>query len=338
VKVGVDGRALSADRAIRGVARYLRCLLAELERAFPDDEYRLLVRGRATYVAGSVTGRPRLDRALDGCDVFWTPAPAPLALSRDMPLVLTVHDLSFAHRAADYTPYERLWHRLARPPSLARRARTVIAVSAVVRDELISEWGLAPDRIVCVHNGPGLPAGRAGPLPDGLAPGFLLAVGALEPRKRPDLLAAAYERARAAGLRAPLAVVGASRDDGGLGAAGALLLGRVPDEQLEALYGSALGLVCASREEGFGLTPVEAAARGAPSVVPDLPVFAETLGEAVLRFTPGDSQSLADALLRLEGDGALRDRVAAEARTAAARLSWERAARETRAVLAGAAA
>jgi glycosyltransferase involved in cell wall biosynthesis len=47
----------------------------------------------------------------------------------------------------------------------------------------------------------------------------------------------------------------------------------------------------------------------------------------------GDAEALAAALLRLEREPGLRDRLAAEARQAAGRLSWERTARETRAAL-----
>ena len=36
-----------------------------------------------------------------------------------VPLVLTVHDRSFEDRPSDFTAYERLWHRLARPGALA---------------------------------------------------------------------------------------------------------------------------------------------------------------------------------------------------------------------------
>jgi glycosyltransferase involved in cell wall biosynthesis len=115
------------------------------------------------------------------------------------------------------------------------------------------------------------------------------------------------------------------------------VLGHVPDPALEALYAGALALACVSRDEGFGFTPVEALARGAPVVVADLPVFAETLGEAALRVPAGDADALAEALLRLECEPGLRERLVAAGREVVARFSWERAARETRAVLAEAA-
>jgi glycosyltransferase involved in cell wall biosynthesis len=364
VKVGVDGRSLRASAGRRGVARYLDSLLRALARIAPDDRYAVLVPGkpgpdvggiaalegvavhhtrvdsRSLFASAALMGRPRVDRILGGCDVLWAPAVAPLAVSPEVPLVVTVHDLSFEHRATDFSRYARAWHRLARPRRLVRRADRVIAVSEAVRRELIAEWGVAPEKVVAVASGPGRASSPADP-PQArrarpLAPGYVLAVGALEPRKRPDLLVEAHARARAGGLRAGLVFAGEGSLRERLAGSGATMLGYVPDEQLEVLYRDALAVTCVSREEGFAFTPLEALAAGTPAVVSDLPVFAETLGAGALRVPPGDPDALAAALLRLERDGGLRAELVDAGREAAGRLSWSRAAASTRQVLAGA--
>jgi alpha-1,3-rhamnosyl/mannosyltransferase len=61
------------------------------------------------------------------------------------------------------------------------------------------------------------------------------------------------------------------------------------------------------------------------------------LGGGALYVTPGDADGLADALLRVAGDAALRARLLAAGREAIAPLSWAETARRTRAVLAEAA-
>jgi glycosyltransferase involved in cell wall biosynthesis len=343
MRVAVDARSLRAPSTGRGIAVYLERLLAELRPLYPDDGFEAVTGGRIASAAAAAAGRPRLDRAAAGSDVAWLPAPAPVAVSAGVPLVLTLHDLSFEHRPSDYSRYERLWHRLARPRLIAERAARVITVSEAVREQAIAEWELDPERVVTVRSGPGRPRTPAAPLPAGLDPGYVLAVGALEPRKRPELLAEAHSRAQAQGLRAQLVFAGAgrpatahARSDGGPAAAGPLFLGRVDDATLEALYADALVLACPSREEGFGFTPLEAAARGTPAVVADLAPFRETLGNAALAVEADDPNALAAALLRLEREPELREWLGAAGRDAATRLSWERAARETRAVLAAA--
>jgi glycosyltransferase involved in cell wall biosynthesis len=336
--VAVDGRALrGGTMAARGIARYLRCLLDELETAFPADRYELVDPGRAGLALSALTGRPRLDRLAPGCDVVWIPAPAPVAVSAATPYVLSVHDLSFEHRPGDYTRYERLWHRLARPARLARGARQVLCSSEATRRAVLAEWRLDPELTRTVPLGPGRTRGAAGAAPGGLPESFFLAVGALEPRKQPDVLADAHARAAADGLRAGLVFAGDGPLRGELEQAGATVLGHVDDGALDALYERALALACVSREEGFGFTPFEALAHGTPAIVSDLPVFEETLGDGALRVPPGDPAALAAALLRLEREPELRNRLAGAGVRAAGRLSWTATARDTRAALAEAA-
>ena len=330
--VAVDGRSLrpGTGRA-RGVARYLRSLLDELARTFPEDTYSVVDPGSLRLAASALTGRPRLDRLTPGCDLAWLPSPAPVAVSHGVPLVLSVHDLSFEHRPDDYNLYDRGWQRLARPARLARRAQRVLCSSETTRSAVVAEWGVEAGRTRTVLLGPGRAAGAAGTVPPSVPEEFVLAVGALEPRKLPGLLVEAHRQARAGGLRASLVFAGDGPLRAELEGSGATVLGHVPDAVLEALYERALAVSCVSREEGFGFTPLEALARGTPAVVTDLPVFDETVGAGALRVPLGDAPALANALLRLEREPELRERLARAGGEAVARLSWEDTARATRA-------
>ena len=345
MKVGVDARHLAAGR---GVAHYTRSALEALAAAHPRDELRcfvpgrdavdapaaanvVLVRdrrpGRVVFGAAAVTRRPRLDRLLGGpLDVVWLPAPAPVALSAGVPWVLTVHDVSWEARPDDFTPYERLWHRLARPGSLARDAARVVAVSRATADAATRAWGLDPARVRVAPPGVRPGATPAAP-PAGLPERYFLFVGALEPRKAPDVLAAAYAQARAAGLGAALVVVG----DGRLAAAftgrpGVIVRHGLPRAELDALYAGAIAAVVPSWLEGFGFVPLEAAAQGTPSVLSDLPVFAETVGPHAVYVPAGDVAALAAALGDLAAAPQRAAALGAAARERAAAFTWERSA------------
>ena len=107
LKVCIDGRSLVG--AGRGIGHYASALLEALRRAHPEDEFSVVVpRGRAAsralFGAAALTGRPRLDRLAGGCDVVWAPAPAPLAVSPGVPLVLTVHDRAWEAPRATSRP------------------------------------------------------------------------------------------------------------------------------------------------------------------------------------------------------------------------------------------
>jgi glycosyltransferase involved in cell wall biosynthesis len=352
MRIGVDGRALSAARERRGVAVYVERLLAELARLAPEDEYRVLVDGdprdgavpdapnvttvrvsggSVTRASAALVGRPRLDRQLGGPDLVWIPAPAPVAVSPDVPYVLTIHDLSFTHRPEDFSAYERAWHRATRPRRLAERARRVLTDTAHVRQQLMAEWDLPAEQVRAVLLGPGSASPVRGS-PEPTEPLYVLAVGALEPRKQPLQLAWAHALARERGLRAGLVFAGDGPLRPELEATGATLLGTATDDELGAAYANALCLACVSREEGFGFTPLEALAAGVPPVVSDLPVFTETLGEAALRVPADDADALSDALLRLEGEPDLREQLVKAGRARIADMTWERAALDTRAV------
>ncbi|UGS37429.1 glycosyltransferase family 4 protein [Capillimicrobium parvum] len=357
MRVGIDARHLPEGR---GVARYLQRTLAALAQGFPQDEWVALVPGRAAvaapggvevvrtrlpgralFAAGALAGRPTLQRLLGGVDVVWLPAPAPVALEPNAPYVLTVHDLSFEQRPSDYTAYERLWHRAGRLGALARGASQVVAVSGPTRDAVIERWGVPARRVEVVHPGAGAVTnqGRAGVAPAPDAHRYLLFVGALEPRKAPELLAGAYARARAQGLDAELVLAGAGRLARRLeGRPGVRLLGRVDGARLDALYRGALAVVLPSWAEGFGLPPLEALSRGVPPVVSDLAVYDETLGSGALRFPRGDAEALSAALVQIGADAELRARLVDEGRRAMAPLSWEATARGVRDALAAAVA
>lgn len=330
--VGVDARALAARR---GVARFTR-RMAEALAALDGVSVRALVPGRepvepvpgvelrrtalpsrALHLAGAVAGFPRVDTLLgDDVDVTWLPAPAPVAVGD--PYVLTVHDLSWEDRPGDFTRYERLWHRAARPPAIARRARAVVCDAPSVAEQVRERWGVAAWVIE-----PGIDAPPPGVAPRDGRPYFLY-VGALEPRKGLDVLAAAWARA-GLGPDTELLIAGEGREPV---PPGATVLGHVGDAELHALYAGALAVVLPSRLEGFGLTPREAAAHGTPSIVSDLPTLRLP---GTLRVPAGDAAALAAALRDLP---AQRARLVAELPPA---RTWADAALELRAVLEGAA-
>ena len=245
---------------------------------------------------------------MGGADVVFAPAPAPLAVG-DVPLVLMVHDRSWEVRPKDFTSYERLWHRLARPRALARRAGHLITPTDAVAREVAAAWDVPLP--VAIHHAP-----REMPPPGEPPEGpYVLFVGALEPRKAPDMIPAALP----AGVA--LRVVGKAID-----VPGAIREGRVDDERLSTLYAGARALVLPSHLEGFGLPAIEALAAGCPVVAADLPALREVLGDRARYVPPGDV-------------GALRAAIAdPPPRPAAGRTrSWTDVARETRAVLSDAA-
>ena len=163
----------------------------------------------------------------------------------------------------------------------------------------------------------------------------MLYVGSLFGRRRiPDLIAAfALTAARVPGAR--LVLVGDNRSSpridpreiaAGLGVADRVdWLEYVSDADLAEHYRRARVFAFLSEYEGFGMTPLEAAAYGVPSVLLDTPVAREVYGDAA-RFVSGDHEAIAAALTSLLTDTTAHDTLAAAAAARLSQFSWAQSA------------
>jgi glycosyltransferase involved in cell wall biosynthesis len=165
--------------------------------------------------------------------------------------------------------------------------------------------------------------------------GRLLAIGRLAPSKRYDHAIEALAELRRTHGDASLTILGEGRERErletqarALGVAAAVhLRGRVEEAEKTRLLTELDILVGTSAREGWGLTVTEAAVRGTPSVVYDIPGFRDSVldgGTGLL--TPPKPSALAAGVRRLLDDPNLYERLRAEAWRHAQELDWERTA------------
>ena len=222
-------------------------------------------------------------------------------------------------------------------PRVHRGCRYV-TVSEVSRRELAA-LGVDPGRVTIVHNG--TPEVTGPPVPRTAHPS-LLVLGRLVPHKRVELALAtlAALSARHPGLTLTVAGRGwwlepLREEAARLGVADRVTFAGFVDEAAKhrLLASSWLHLV-PSLKEGWGLSVIEAAAHGTPSVAfADAGGVAESVVDGstgVLAADEADFTVRVDALLR---DGEVRARMGTAARRHAAHFSWEQTAREFAAVL-----
>jgi glycosyltransferase involved in cell wall biosynthesis len=107
------------------------------------------------------------------------------------------------------------------------------------------------------------------------------------------------------------------------------VLGAVPPERVIELYLASDVFVLASRFEGYGMALAEATAHGLPVVSTLAGAIPDTVPRgARILVPPNDVAALARALRRVIGDPAQRQRLATNARAAAAQLpTWQDCAR-----------
>lgn len=229
-------------------------------------------------------------------------------------------------------------------PAAARRSHRVITISQSTRRDLIDRLHVPGEKIDVVPVGLGTRfAGR--PLAEhelrrhlGLGDRTvalsvstkrahknlmrLLEAHALIPSgERPLLVLPGYPTPHEDELRRRAGALGIEDD--------VLFLGWLPPEELEGLYAAAALFVFTSLYEGFGMTVLEAMARGVPVACGAASAVPEVAGDAALLFDPESPEQIAEAMRSLLRDGALRDRLAEAGRARAEQFSWERTARET---------
>lgn len=314
-----------------GATTRARVADVEVERVGGRNSFALF--GRSAVRRAIRTERP--DILLE--DVNKLPLFLPIAT--DLPFCAIVPHLfgTTAFEEAAWPVAAAVW--LAEQPlPLGYRRVAFHAISESTRDDLVSR-GVARDRVRVIH--PGVDSARFTPGPPGsrASPPRFLYVGRLKRYKGIGLAirALAAARRRKPDLRLDIAGTGDHRADleglaAGLGLGDAVTFhGFVSEAEKVALLRGAWANVFPSPKEGWGITVVEAAACGTPSLASDSPGLRDSVrhGETGFLVPHGDVDALAARMLELSDDPALVVRLGAAARGFAEGLTWERTAADT---------
>ncbi len=258
----------------------------------------------------------------------------------DGPLVATVHDLSIVRFPETHPAASRRYFELAFRRSLDR-ADALIVDSETVRQELIADYSVAPERVTAIHLGVDAsfrPHTEAELMPalarHGLVRGqYVLSVGTLEPRKRLDQLITAYAGLPAPlRIRFPLILTGASGwlnervrplIERGQAEGWLRYLGFVPQTDLPAIYAGAHAFAMISMYEGFGLPLLEAMASGVPVLTSNRSCMPEVTAGAALLVDPDDVEAIRAQLTRLIEDAPWRAGAMDRGLARAGVLTWE---------------
>jgi glycosyltransferase involved in cell wall biosynthesis len=373
--IGIDAHAIGARQG--GNETYIRELILALTRIDQQNRYTIYMANRAS--AGE--WRDLLARTSPNFAVRLLPPPtpivrAPLALAYELrrrpvdllhvqytappfcpvPVVATIHDLAFEHYPETFTR-RGSWQLRLTVRYTARRAACLLTVSEFSRNDLQRTYGIPEERLVVTWNGIDARFNRSAQ--NGvdelkrlaqtyrLRPGYLLALGSLQPRKNiPRLIRAYVDLRRTRPTLTPQLVIAGRelwltsaifreidrelanlpwRDD-------IIFTGYVPDADLPALYRNARMLIYPSIFEGFGLPPVEAMACGTPVVTSQAGSLPEVCGHAARYVDPWSVESIRDGILDLLTDDQLSSQLILRGVQQARRFDWEQTAVLTREV------
>jgi len=246
-----------------------------------------------------------------------------------------------AFREASWPAASIVWVAERPIPTIYRRAG-FHAISESTRDDLVRR-GIPAGRIRVIHPGVDCEHFRPEPGLGRARPPMFLYMGRLKRYKGIDLALRALARARREEPGLSLSIAGSGDDRarleslrGALGLEDAVTFhGYVSESQKLALLRQATANVFPSPKEGWGITNVEAAACGTPSLASDSPGLRDSVrdGQTGFLFPHGDVAALAQLMVRLAREPETVERLGCQGRAFAERLTWDAAAEATAAHL-----
>jgi glycosyltransferase involved in cell wall biosynthesis len=287
--------------------------------------------------------------------VMHIPYFAPPLRTLGIPAIVTVHDV-IALRMAEYrtSPAVQAYTQLI--ARAAKRAAAIIAVSEYTKVDVMEMLQIPAERIRVIREAPDAhfrPIGeaeqRAARARYGLGPRFILNVGGIDVRKNIATLVGAFATVyhNLGDRDLQLCIAGDPSRLGSspvfpdwrplaetFGVADHIVCTPIQESDLPAIYSAAACFVFTSLYEGFGLTPLEAMACGAPVVCSNATSLPEVVGVAGTQVDARDPEAVAAGIQRVlespETAQRLREWGLAHVRS----FSWDRVAAQTSALYA----
>jgi glycosyltransferase involved in cell wall biosynthesis len=270
------------------------------------------------------------------------------AFLTEVPTIYQPMDLQHLH-LAEYFSEAEIQSRETLYRTFCNRASVVIAGSEWGRQDLITHYGLAPEKVWAVaYSGSSddsapptreaieecrrvfrLPAEfaffPAQTMPHKNHLGLLEALALIRDRQAtvPPLVCCGHKTAYFGEVWKKVRTLGLESS--------CRFLGTVSSEQIRCLYRMCKMVVFPTKFEGFGIPIVEAFNHGAPLACSSVSCLPEIAGDAALLFDPYSPESMAEAIDQLWNDEPLRKDLVRRGERRTVEFTWERIAKQLRA-------
>ncbi|MGZ4036896.1 MAG: glycosyltransferase family 4 protein [Bacteroidia bacterium] len=258
---------------------------------------------------------------------------------RQLPVI---HDINFLHNPKDSKFLTGKYYNYFFP-KFARKATRIATVSEFSKRDISESYGIDPSKIDVVYNG----------INEGFRPvdefvksktkakfsggkDYFLFVGSLHPRKNIARLVQGFDAFKKEtgsdlklliagphfwGLKDSYAAIDASSCKQDI-----IFTGRLSSEDLADVMASAFALTLVPYFEGFGIPIVEAMQCEIPVITSNVTSLPEIAGAAALTVDPYNVSEIAQSMIKLYRDPALRQQLIAEGALRKNKFSWDRSA------------
>jgi len=274
-------------------------------------------------------------------DIFLSPD-GYLSLRTKIPSLAIIHDLNFEHYPEDLPWLVRKYYKYYFP-KFAKKAKRIGTVSEFSKSDIIKQYSIPKEKIDVIFNG----ANENFNAPNELikketlekyskGKPYFIFVGSLHPRKNLSNLFLAFDKFKQTdNSEIKLLIAGEKKwwtqdienaykqmtfaDD-------VIFIGRVSEEKLANIIGSALAMTFVSYFEGFGIPIVEAFYCETPVIASNVTSLPEVAGDAALFIDPFSVDSIADAMQKIATDENLRKDLIEKGKLRKQEFSWQKSA------------
>lgn len=251
-----------------------------------------------------------------------------------------IHDLNFLHIPEALKYSNRKYYSYVIPKSASKAAR-IGTVSQYSKNDLVATLGLSQDKIDVVYCGIN---NHFHPVSIEQAKEtrhqftgdceYFLFIGTLSPRKNILRLMEAFEMYKTRGQNNhKLLIVGKAmyKQDELIGykaklahSSDIIFTGRLPDEDIKKILGSALALVYIPIFEGFGIPVIEAMQCNVPVIASNVTSVPEICGEAALIVDPYNPSEVAESMKQVIDNKTIRNSLILKGNKRKDFFSWDK--------------
>ncbi|MGZ4090615.1 MAG: glycosyltransferase family 4 protein [Bacteroidia bacterium] len=253
-----------------------------------------------------------------------------------------IHDLNFIHHPKDVKWLTGKYYNHYFP-KFAKEATRIATVSEYSKNDIVSNYKIDPSKIDVVYNGINSffkPVSHDEKIKTRQkfsgGKDYFVNIGSLHPRKNiANLIRAFAAFKKESGSEIKLVLAGpnfwglteiySAINENGIKDE-VIFTGRLPDEDLAKVMGSALALTFIPYYEGFGIPLIEAMQAGVPVLTSNVTSLPEVAGNAALLVNPFDTSEIKNAMIKLYSDPSLRSNLVQKGNIQKEKFSWDKSA------------